>query len=202
MTKDGETPAKRNPKDPSRPRRKKARRACYACQRAHLTCGKPSTCIRLVLQMSCRLLTLRNTGDERPCNRCIKRGLAEHCHDGVRKKAKYLHDAPPDALLPGAAGTPSYTMQQTSAPMSAGHQHVSSDLQSMAQPTNFYHAQPTYANYGQTPASGVVNSPSTAQNSPDLNQFGNSQSSMLPTSYPAGSTQQITSNQDLSLIHI
>lgn len=29
-----------NAKDPSRPRRKKARRACYACQRAHLTCGK------------------------------------------------------------------------------------------------------------------------------------------------------------------
>jgi hypothetical protein len=28
-----------NSKDPSRPRRKKARRACYACQRAHLTCG-------------------------------------------------------------------------------------------------------------------------------------------------------------------
>ena len=27
-------------KDPLRPRRKKARRACYACQRAHLTCGK------------------------------------------------------------------------------------------------------------------------------------------------------------------
>jgi hypothetical protein len=27
-------------KDPSRPRRKKARRACYACQRAHLTCGR------------------------------------------------------------------------------------------------------------------------------------------------------------------
>lgn len=29
-----------NSKDPSRPRRKKARRACFACQRAHLTCGK------------------------------------------------------------------------------------------------------------------------------------------------------------------
>jgi hypothetical protein len=27
-------------KDPQRPRRKKARRACFACQRAHLTCGK------------------------------------------------------------------------------------------------------------------------------------------------------------------
>jgi hypothetical protein len=28
-----------NVKDPNRPRRKKARRACFACQRAHLTCG-------------------------------------------------------------------------------------------------------------------------------------------------------------------
>lgn len=39
-------------------------------------------------------------GDERPCQRCIKRGLAEACQDGVRKKAKYLHDAPPEALRP------------------------------------------------------------------------------------------------------
>lgn len=30
---------KAEPKDPLRPRRKKARRACFACQRAHLTCG-------------------------------------------------------------------------------------------------------------------------------------------------------------------
>jgi hypothetical protein len=29
-----------NAKDPNRPRRKKARRACFACQRAHLTCGE------------------------------------------------------------------------------------------------------------------------------------------------------------------
>ena len=43
----------------------------------------------------------RPTGDERPCQRCIKRGLQDACHDGVRKKAKYLHDAPNDALLPG-----------------------------------------------------------------------------------------------------
>ncbi|KAK4938286.1 Transcriptional regulator of nonfermentable carbon utilization [Elasticomyces elasticus] len=70
-----------NLKDPSRPRRKKARRACYACQRAHLTCG-----------------------DERPCQRCIKRGLQDACQDGVRKKAKYLHDAPNEALMPGVAG--------------------------------------------------------------------------------------------------
>ncbi|KAK2591489.1 Transcriptional regulator of nonfermentable carbon utilization [Conoideocrella luteorostrata] len=68
---------KYDPKDPQRPRRKKARRACFACQRAHLTCG-----------------------DERPCKRCVKRGLADACQDGVRKKAKYLHDAPPEALRP------------------------------------------------------------------------------------------------------
>jgi hypothetical protein len=35
----GEAKKKYDPKDPLRPRRKKARRACYACQRAHLTCG-------------------------------------------------------------------------------------------------------------------------------------------------------------------
>jgi hypothetical protein len=43
-------------------------------------------------------------GDERPCQRCIKRGLADACHDGVRKKAKYLHDAPTEALMPGVGG--------------------------------------------------------------------------------------------------
>ena len=36
--------------------------------------------------------------------RCIKRGLQDQCHDGVRKKAKYLHDAPAEALVPGFAG--------------------------------------------------------------------------------------------------
>ena len=41
---DGSGEAKKtyDAKDPLRPRRKKARRACYACQRAHLTCGKHS----------------------------------------------------------------------------------------------------------------------------------------------------------------
>ena len=46
-------------------------------------------------------MTDRCTGDERPCQRCIKRGLQDVCHDGVRKKAKYLHDAPNEALMPG-----------------------------------------------------------------------------------------------------
>ncbi|KAI0391091.1 transcription activator of gluconeogenesis [Xylariaceae sp. FL0594] len=87
-----ETKKKYDPKDPHRPRRKKARRACFACQRAHLTCG-----------------------DERPCLRCIKRGLGNACQDGVRKKAKYLHDAPPEALRPvlGPNYTPSAAPKPT-----------------------------------------------------------------------------------------
>lgn len=88
----GEVKKKYDPKDPHRPRRKKARRACFACQRAHLTCG-----------------------DERPCQRCVKRGLADACQDGVRKKAKYLHDAPPEALRPvlGPGYNPSVSTKST-----------------------------------------------------------------------------------------
>ncbi|CAI2182094.1 11846_t:CDS:2 [Funneliformis geosporum] len=51
-------------------RRKKATRACFHCQKAHLTCD-----------------------DSRPCQRCIKRDLAATCTDGIRKKAKYLQDS-------------------------------------------------------------------------------------------------------------
>ena len=45
---------------------------------------------------------LSDSGDERPCQRCIKRGLQDACHDGIRKKAKYLHDAPAEAVWPSA----------------------------------------------------------------------------------------------------
>ncbi|KAF8581608.1 hypothetical protein K439DRAFT_214703 [Ramaria rubella] len=51
------------------PKKKKANRACFHCQKAHLTCD-----------------------DSRPCQRCIKRGLADKCTEGLRKKAKYLLD--------------------------------------------------------------------------------------------------------------
>lgn len=53
-------------------------------------------------------------GDERPCQRCIKRGLQDACHDGVRKKAKYLHDAPDGALGPGVGSTFSKSASQSS----------------------------------------------------------------------------------------
>ncbi|KAF8904465.1 hypothetical protein CPB84DRAFT_1814458 [Gymnopilus junonius] len=51
------------------PKKKKANRACFHCQKAHLTCD-----------------------DSRPCQRCIKRGFANNCTEGHRKKAKYLLD--------------------------------------------------------------------------------------------------------------
>ncbi|EPQ57294.1 hypothetical protein GLOTRDRAFT_137651 [Gloeophyllum trabeum ATCC 11539] len=49
------------------PKKKKANRACLLCQKAHLTCD-----------------------DSRPCQRCVRRGMAANCTEGIRKKAKYL----------------------------------------------------------------------------------------------------------------
>ncbi|TIA73381.1 hypothetical protein E3P92_01636 [Wallemia ichthyophaga] len=48
-------------------KKKKTARACEGCQKSHLTCD-----------------------DNRPCSRCIKRGLADQCRDGHRKKPKYI----------------------------------------------------------------------------------------------------------------
>ncbi|KAL8731688.1 MAG: hypothetical protein Q9181_004223 [Wetmoreana brouardii] len=130
-------------KDPTRPRRKKARRACHACQRAHLTCG-----------------------DERPCQRCIKRGLQDQCQDGVRKKAKYLHDAPNEALLPGMglSGGVGSQMQYLAnlgrgqhLPPDAGFQNPSANdvyVQHQAMPT-------AYASYPTTGAPGPMGPPLT-----------------------------------------
>ncbi|KAG0230774.1 Transcriptional regulator of nonfermentable carbon utilization [Actinomortierella wolfii] len=69
------------------PRRKKASRACFHCQKAHLTCD-----------------------DSRPCQRCIKRDLADTCADGLRKKAKYLQDTY-DSPLPANNPTATTTTQ-------------------------------------------------------------------------------------------
>nr|GAT44635.1 transcriptional factor [Mycena chlorophos] len=61
------------------PKKKKASRACAHCQKAHLTCD-----------------------DSRPCQRCIKRGTADTCTEGHRKKAKYLLDDEEIAQLKGS----------------------------------------------------------------------------------------------------
>ncbi|KAF3761529.1 hypothetical protein M406DRAFT_227281, partial [Cryphonectria parasitica EP155] len=152
---DGEGKKKYDPKDPMRPRRKKARRACFACQRAHLTCG-----------------------DERPCQRCIKRGLAEHCQDGVRKKAKYLHDAPPEALGPvlgpnynANTNTSQNRVQQQRHPSSTGSE-ASSNVGTFFSPTN---ASSTYPLFSPQSALGSISEGMTfpGQQSPASPTFQN-----------------------------
>ncbi|KAI9822716.1 MAG: Transcriptional regulator of nonfermentable carbon utilization [Phylliscum demangeonii] len=121
-------------RDPSRPKRKKARRACQACQRAHLTCG-----------------------DERPCGRCIKRGLQDSCHDGTRKKAKYLHDAPHDALAPGLITRRMGSVSNGHPPAMAGVKPVPVTPLNLAGPAPFYAPDPpppaasSYAVYQPSP---------------------------------------------------
>ncbi|KAF2764238.1 hypothetical protein EJ03DRAFT_346357 [Teratosphaeria nubilosa] len=164
--------AKSNAKDPNRPRRKKARRACFACQRAHLTCG-----------------------DERPCLRCIKRGLQDQCHDGVRKKAKYLHDAPAEALMPGFAGG---YHQNGAHNISALPRASSSLVTSMptSQPGNFFsqNAQPTFPQYGPSTQSGHMGGPMMDGSNLDFN----GQHVTTPTHYQSTSSQQVSPEQDIT----
>lgn len=147
----GEIKKKYDPKDPMRPRRKKARRACFACQRAHLTCG-----------------------DERPCQRCIKRGLADQCQDGVRKKAKYLHDAPPEALGPVLG--PGYNTQITAPTRPNGHRHPSSAASDASSTVGTFYSQAATSQYpvyssSQTPIPAL----------PDSLSFGGQHSPVSPT---------------------
>ncbi|KAJ6189098.1 hypothetical protein N7519_004006 [Penicillium mononematosum] len=150
-----------NAKDPSRPRRKKARRACFACQRAHLTCG-----------------------DERPCQRCIKRGLQDACHDGVRKKAKYLHDAPDGALMPAVSSNTNLynNTLRNNLPISrngtnsvnSNQQHTQQHPQQPTNPTNnnFYPTPQTQTgSYNPYQDSSMSQSPFTTQSpvSPTFN---------------------------------
>ncbi|KAI0429328.1 hypothetical protein F5Y09DRAFT_331898 [Xylaria sp. FL1042] len=152
-----ETKKKYDPKDPHRPRRKKARRACYACQRAHLTCG-----------------------DERPCTRCVKRGLGDACQDGVRKKAKYLHDAPPEALRPVLG--PNYNPNAGSKPTN-GRQAMNGNADASAYypPTTNNAAYPMFANGGQNAVTGM----------PDAISYGNQQSPITNGFQAANNARQM-----------
>ncbi len=86
-TPDDSTPESATPPRKARdgPKKKKANRACFHCQKAHLTCDD---CAFPILSFYIKLsATLA-----RPCQRCIKRGIANNCTEGHRKKAKYLLD--------------------------------------------------------------------------------------------------------------
>lgn len=138
-------------------------------------------------------------GDERPCLRCIKRGLQDHCHDGVRKKAKYLHDAPNDVLTPGIGGTyPVNGTPQSVAPMTSMAPPASADAPSMTPPGPYFPngvQSANFPNYSQSSNAGTMNSPSN-QDSPVLNQYNNQQPSMLPAGYPPNSNSQMSAPQD------
>ncbi|KAF2641110.1 hypothetical protein P280DRAFT_489563 [Massarina eburnea CBS 473.64] len=158
-----------NAKDPSRPRRKKARRACFSCQRAHLTCG-----------------------DERPCLRCIKRNLQDSCMDGVRKKAKYLHDAPDGALMPGMNGH--YPHMQGGRPVP----HPAQDQGAVSLPHQAYYTQaPPTTYYASNAATGptapirdsAYNNPS-APISPQYNQNQAPMTNAPSTQAPQSQVQQ------------
>lgn len=56
-------------------KRKKTVRACTHCHRAHLLCD-----------------------ENRPCARCVQKGLQATCQDAPRKRKKYLLDVPPDSM--------------------------------------------------------------------------------------------------------
>ncbi|KAI1211250.1 uncharacterized protein F4807DRAFT_29563 [Annulohypoxylon truncatum] len=151
----GEVKKKYDPKDPHRPRRKKARRACYACQRAHLTCG-----------------------DERPCQRCIKRGLADACQDGVRKKAKYLHDAPPEALRPvlGPTYNPAAHAKSTNGRHLSNGNAETSPYYSEASNSS------TYSIYGGNPQGQMASLPENMT-------FGGQQSPVTPGYQPSSTSR-------------
>lgn len=163
--------SKPNPKDPSRPRRKKARRACFACQRAHLTCGMYAW---MVLFWSRSLRDI--LGDERPCQRCIKRGLQDQCHDGVRKKAKYLSDTPAELLNP--PGMAHYHPSYINGTKNKSNDKPSDVPMTSSHETGHYHPQPqtpTIDVYGQQPGPPHMQPPLSTAGS-----YGHQQSPLSP----------------------
>jgi hypothetical protein len=115
-------------------------------------------------------LILTSTGDERPCNRCIKRGLQDHCMDGVRKKAKYLHDAPDGALMPGVGGHYPYMNGNRPTPL------PSQDTQTVSMP-------PQGNIFTQAPSAAFCPPPSAPmplQPGQDGQPFSNQQSPLSP----------------------
>ncbi|KAF2849555.1 hypothetical protein T440DRAFT_129765 [Plenodomus tracheiphilus IPT5] len=167
------TNGKSNAKDPLRPRRKKAKRACFACQRAHLTCA-----------------------DERPCGRCIKRNIGDHCMDGMRKKAKYLHDAPDGALMPGVGGHYPYMNGNRPTPLpSQDTQTVSLSPQgtvfTQPSPTNFYTPNPMSGPLPVTQDGRNFNNNQQAPISPPYTQAQHGPVQNVPSSLAQSQSEQL-----------
>lgn len=74
------------------PKKKKANRACAHCQKSHLTCDDCTSLSELSICAHLLMHIAPFFSSARPCQRCIKRGMADKCTEGHRKKAKYLLD--------------------------------------------------------------------------------------------------------------
>ncbi|KAI9329609.1 hypothetical protein BDR26DRAFT_841981 [Obelidium mucronatum] len=74
-------------KEPRRRTGDRTAMACQACQTSHVTCS-----------------------EERPCQRCAKRGIP--CVDGQRKRAKYLEIVPGASAAAGSGSTSQQQQQQ------------------------------------------------------------------------------------------
>ena len=132
-------------------------------------------------------------GDERPCQRCIKRGLQDACQDGVRKKAKYLHDAPNEALMPGASNHFHYI---NSIRQAQQHQHPQSPTYPLNSAADVYtQAQPvtTYPIYNQVTTSGQLPMTDALMNA---SAYGAQQSPISQT-FPVSAGVPQTSMQSL-----
>ncbi|UKZ50172.1 hypothetical protein TrVGV298_004428 [Trichoderma virens] len=122
---------KYDPKDPLRPRRKKARRACFACQRAHLTCvqldsletkGRVSGASSVVLPMLARMVCAKRPNTcTMPPQRLFDPSSAQisvlppsakangQRHDSIHSDNNVLGTAPGDGFLSqGNAAFPVY----------------------------------------------------------------------------------------------
>lgn len=84
----GTGPIRNTRRDKDIPKKKKAARACFHCQKAHLTCDDCSYRLTLTLNLSSSYLITWLSA--RPCQRCTRRGMAGSCVEGHRKRAKYL----------------------------------------------------------------------------------------------------------------
>lgn len=93
--------------------------------------------------------------------------------DGVRKKAKYLHDAPDGALMPGVGGSYPHMNGNHSVP------HPIQEQATVSLPQGGYYTQaPPTAYYTQNPNQGQV--PGSSQDGSPIGQFNNPQAPISP----------------------
>lgn len=154
----------------------------------------PAVILVSLKQINIRYRLTLIAGDERPCLRCVKRGLQDQCHDGVRKKAKYLHDAPPEALVPGYAAN--YLNGSHNMPTLPGASQIGSNGLPVSQSGAFYGSNPTgsYPQYSPLSQQGQMGPPVLE----NANMIGDQPAFGSPTQFQPTSGQQVSPAQDLS----